>query len=207
MKRTQLTLNPVLSKKHIWDYLLGLPLEGHWIGWDSYGEWIDDNTRSYYMTGKFGFRGAWHCGRVPNDKMKEALHFAHEECDTKEKWKRMVIWNRLYECNDERLRQFQAKIVSERGKHVISKLLKLNGRVESARSPETTPRSVSQAKHKAKMKKQKIAIKSALNYSLTQNWEGALDGVGGDLPEDEHVHVSESGEHVLAGVAGKVASS
>ena len=130
----KLTLNPFLGEKQVWDYLLGLPLTGKWIGWDSYGEWFDDPTRSYYMTGKFGFRGAWRCGRVPAWKFNESFTFAHEKCDTKEKWKRMVIWNYFYDYDDDQLKLIQYCTKSERAKNVIDELLKIDDRITHSRS-------------------------------------------------------------------------
>ena len=109
-----LTLNPFMGKKQVWDMFLGLPLTHRQKTWDSYGEFFGDNTRSYYMTGKFGFQGYWHCGRVPDMKFHDALHFAHEECDIKEKWKRMTLWNHFYEYDDGKLRNIQKTTKSGR---------------------------------------------------------------------------------------------
>jgi len=122
-----------LGKEQLWNHLLGIPVKGRLArGWDLYGEWMDDKSRSYYMTGKFGFTGAWRAGREPHNKFKEATAFAHEDCDMKEKWKRMVIWNCLFDCSKEELEFQQKQGKSERKRYVISRMLEAQTYTHSA---------------------------------------------------------------------------
>ncbi len=129
MVQYQRSLVPHLGKEQTWKYLLGIPVKGKLRDFDLYGEFFDDNTKSYYMTGKFSFTGYWRAGRLPNWKFDEAYEFAHEECGIKEKWKRMVIWNRLFDCSKETLERLKRQTTCERKRHVICKLLELKTEV------------------------------------------------------------------------------
>ena len=123
----QTILVPYLSQEHRWNYLLGIPVKDKLKNWDMYGEIGEDHTRSYYMTGKFGFSGYWRAGRCPDWHFDEVYTFAHEDCDIKEKWKRMVIWNRLFDCDKETLLLLRKTTKSERKHYVICKLLEIKG--------------------------------------------------------------------------------
>jgi hypothetical protein len=114
-----------LSEERAWDYLLGLPLSDREKNWDSYGDYYPDRTRSCYATGRFGFAGRWRAGRFPNWKFFEVQAFAHEPCDMKEKWKRMIIWNHYFEGPKTRLEVIRAETGSERKHYVIGRLLDL----------------------------------------------------------------------------------
>jgi hypothetical protein len=103
---------------------LGIPVRGLFKDMDWYSIFRDEKQRSYFMTGSFGFSGWWRTGRVPNDHLDEVMTFAYELGDIKEKWKRMVIWNCLFERPRKDLRRI-VKTTSERARYVVSKLLEI----------------------------------------------------------------------------------
>jgi len=122
--RNQKMLTLPLSKEQRWNLLLGIPVKGREArGWDSYGEFKDDHTKSYYMTGRLGFTGYWRAGRDPFNSLTESMAFAFEQCDIKEKWKRMIIWNCLFDHTIEKLEFLKATTKCERKHYVICKLL------------------------------------------------------------------------------------
>lgn len=116
------TLMRHLGRERSWNWLLGIPTRLR-KGWDSYGEWMPDRSRSYYMTGRYGFTGYWRAGRLPNTKLTEAMTFSSEDCDIKEKWKRMLIWNYLFDCDRETLELMLEQTKCERKHHVILRML------------------------------------------------------------------------------------
>ena len=114
-----------VSTEQRWNYLLGIPVRGRFKGIDSYSVYRDSKKHSYFMTGTFGFSDYWRAGKTPKDHISDVIEFAYEPCDLKEKWKRMVIWNCLFERGRKELKRRAKTTKSERERYVISKLLTL----------------------------------------------------------------------------------
>ena len=117
--------NKDISIEQRWNYLLGIPMRGCFKGLDGYSVFRDGENCSHFMTGSFGFSGWWRAGRAPNDHLDEVMAFAYEPCDVKEKWKRMVIWNCLFERPRKDLKRTVKTTKSERERYVVSKLLEI----------------------------------------------------------------------------------